>query len=1100
MTDFDKEDPVPCDFHIVGVGASAGGLEAIETLFEEMPVDSGMAFVVVQHLSPDFKSHMEELLARKTKIPIHRVVDGMAVEPDNIYLIPAKKEMVIAQGRLRLTERSESSFTHPIDQFFRSLANDIGRLAVAIVLSGTGSDGSRGIVSVSDAGGLVVAQDERSAKFDGMPLNALATGVVDVVIQPAAMAEALVRYVSNNLSPEALAKEELRAATTGVDEIFELLRESNRVDFTHYKASTVGRRVQRRMQLLDYTDIDEYCRYLREHPAELEELYKDLLIGVTRFFRDEEAFAFLENNVLPEIVTKARKTGQIRAWVAGCASGEEAYSLAILIDEALRRESLKLDVKIFATDIHDGSLATAGVGRYPAETVRELSEARRDRYFVEKKNEYQASAELRSSIVFARHNVIQDAPFTQLDLVTCRNLLIYLQPLAQKKALSLFHFGLRQSGILFLGSSETPGDLADEFEAVSGRWRFYRKRRDVRLPFEARTSISIPQVAVPRQGVGAAAHQTDSSPNSQLLATYDRLLDAHMPSSFLVDESYIVAHIFGGAEQYLHHRSGRQSQNLLDLVDEDLRTPLAGALQHAARDQSEVRYAGIRLGTRDGGSTVTLSVLPLHDPRTNVTQFLVKLTEAEAPNDEAEAALEIDINEMTRERMTSLETELRFTRENLQATIEELETSNEELQAANEEMLASNEELQSTNEELQSVNEELYTVNTEYQKKIEELTRAHDDMDNLLALTRVGVIFLDEDRCIRQFTPEIGRLFHLLPQDVGRPFESFEQNLEADGVAADIDRALQDEVQVERRVEDRQKRPYLMRIAPYRRTDVVSGVALTLIDVAALEKAQEEVVKFVKMSEQAADMQILVDRRGAVVYANPAVSKKTGLREEDVVGANVALPIRMLDKDQVAAVFDDAAASGEGLLLESAIVGRDGERVPVSMSASVVDLGHSSLLLCIARDITMQKNAEKTLSLYKSAIESAMNGVVIADARAPDMPLIYVNEGFVEMTGYEPAEALGRNCRFLHRNPSTRAWSVGFGRRCGMVSQFARRSATSARRHQVLERPEHHSSSRRPRRGHAFCRSTARYHRACCCDPQGQQSRGSAARPSQLDR
>ena len=830
--------PESQDFHIAGVGASAGGLEAIESLFEDMPADTGIAFVVIQHLSPDFKSHMEELLSRKTSLPVHLVTDSMRVQPNNIYLIPANHEMVIASGRLLLTERAkERTLTHPIDQFFRSLAHETGRDAIAIVLSGTGSDGSAGIRDVYGAGGLVLAQDGTSSKFDGMPLNAQSTGAVHLVLEPPAMVEALVRYTRNNLSPGALAEEEL-ANTDGIERVFTLLRNANNVDFSYYKGATIGRRIERRMSMMHLDSVDEYCEVLANDSEELDRLYLDLLIGVTRFFRDLEAFEIMEREIVPELVANAAKTGRLRIWVAGCASGEEAYSLAMLFDEQIRREGASIELKIFATDIHRGSLKHAGQGIYSEAALEEVSPERRERYFQKKRDGYHVLKELRNHIVFAPHNVFHDAPFTQIDLLTCRNLLIYLQPLAQKKALSLFHFALKTGGYMFLGPSETTGDIQSEFEETSARWRISRKRRDVRLPLESRMPFSTTSNQMPRAAL-ATSQKTTTKVDDELLSTYDQLLEKNMPPSILVDEDLSLLHSFAGAQHYLQVPQGRHSSSLMDLIDEGLKPSLGNALQQALSRMEEVTYTGIQTSSQIGSENVRLTVQPLHNPRTKVTRLLLKILPTAIPKSVSDDAKIVDMDEMSKERVTSLEGELRFTRENLQATIEELETSNEELQATNEEMLASNEELQSTNEELQSVNEELFTVNSEHQTKIEEVTLANADMDNLLALTRVGVVYLDNELCVRRYTPAIARLLNLLPHDIGRSIEGFVHKLDDGEILADIERSLQEDAEVEREVQDLGGNPYLLRIAPYRSGRETDGVVLTLVEIAGLAQARD---------------------------------------------------------------------------------------------------------------------------------------------------------------------------------------------------------------------------------------------------------------------
>ncbi|HEY8502931.1 MAG TPA: chemotaxis protein CheB, partial [Gemmataceae bacterium] len=566
------------DFYVVGVGASAGGLEALEQLFSHMPEGAGAAFVVVQHLSPDFESHLDQLLRRQTRIPVRRAEDGMRVEPNAIYLIPPKKEMIIAGGKLLLTDKDpQRGLTLPIDHFFRSLAQDARRHAIGIILSGTGSDGSRGVRDVREAGGLVICQDPATAKFDGMPRSALETGAVDLVLPPAAVPGALVKYIEKSMSVEMIKEEEELAAVSdhGMGVIFQLLRSSYGIDFTSYKPNTVARRVRRRLALGHSQDLEEYAERLRHDPAELNALYRDLLIGVTRFFRDREAYARLEAEAVPELLRRGAAEGGLRVWVAGCATGEEAYSLGILLHEQAQRAGLDFPVKIFATDVHRASLETASVGAYPEEALTEPTPERRARYFRKKADGYHVAKEVRQMIVFAPHNVLTDAPFTRLDLISCRNLLIYLRPMAQKKVLSLFHFGLRTGGYLFLGPSETPGDLADEFDPVDAHWKLYRKRRDVRLSMDLRLPAPAGAALPGRRPAGGGEPRADT--DGSLLATYDLLLNRFMPTAILVDETFRLVHTFGGAERFLRLRGGRPSTNVLDMVDEDLRTALSGA-------------------------------------------------------------------------------------------------------------------------------------------------------------------------------------------------------------------------------------------------------------------------------------------------------------------------------------------------------------------------------------------------------------------------------------------------------------------------------------------------------------------------------------------
>ncbi len=1008
------------DLYVVGVGASAGGLEALEALFRSLPSDTGMAFVVIQHLSPDFKSHMEELLAKHTTMPIYRVENGMPVEANCIYLIPAKMEMVISEGKLLLTAKSkERVLSHPIDQFFRSLASDFGRKSVGVILSGTGSDGSRGIRDISEAGGLTVTQDESSAKFDGMPMNAQSTGAVNLVLPPAGIAKALVKYAEQGLSPEGMAEQDLESNNfEGMEKIFYLLHQQHGLDFSQYKTSTVGRRIQRRVDLLTLESLTSYVEYIQSNPEEVNLLYRDLLIGVTKFFRDPDAFAVLENNVIPTIFSRLDDYPTIRVWVAGCASGEEAYSIAILFDEEIRRRQSPVNVKIFATDAHHVSLQSAAQGVYSLDALSELSKERREFYFRKRRDGFHVTRELRRYIVFAPHNLIRDAPFTQLDLVTCRNLLIYLQPQAQKKALAMFHFALKSGGTLFLGPSESPGDIADEFQILDKRWRVYSKRRDVRVPIESISSfgLTVDRISGSRS-LPATMPKPRIDPN--LLAIYDQILDRRMPRSFLVNANFEIMHVFSGAEKYLKPRGGRPTNSLLDSIVEPLKTPLTVALQNAARKQIAVRYAGIHIQSGNGIEDVRLIIEPVFEPKSKTECLLVELEPADAKTESLPEGVSVDLTKMSRDRVSSLESELHYTQENLQATVEEMETANEELQASNEELVASNEELQSTNEELHSVNEELYTVNAEHQRRVEELAQATADMDNLLATTRVGVIFLDDDLYIRRFTPEIAKLFHLVPQDIGRSIEGFSHNLNRDKLIEDLKRVISTQEEVEIHVEDKRGVPYLLRILPYRTHERADGVVLTLIDISSLKAAQANLEQFKFMTEAANDAIALLGRNGELSYVNPTFRQMLGYTTEELNSMTITGIERVNGLLHFQALFD-GTDSAKLNPYKAEWLRRDKTTVSVEVSASrFVFEGHQ--FLCInARDISERVISERNLNIQHLAMESARHGILMSDATLPDRPITYVNSAFTELTGYSRDEAMGRNCRFLQGNKTDR--------------------------------------------------------------------------------
>jgi two-component system CheB/CheR fusion protein len=944
------------DFLVVGVGASAGGLEPLERLFAAMPHDSGMAFVVLQHLSPDFESKMDELLARQTKMPIHRVTDGVVVEPNAIYLIPPRKEMIISGGKLLLTDKDDvRAFSLPIDHFFRSLAHDMGRRAVGIVLSGAGSDGSRGIRDIHEAGGLVLCQTLETARFQGMPLSAQQSNVVDLMLKPEAMPEALRRYACDpaRQSEEAHEAPQPNAA---IEDILRLLRTEYGIDFAHYKPSTVTRRIERRLTLTNQLDIAGYARLLAADAQELNALYKDLLIGVTRFFRDPEAYERIATKVVPEILARVPADQEIRIWCAACATGEEAYSLAILFHEQLEAAHRPLNLRIFATDVHRTSLDTASAGLYDEEALSEVAPMRRQRYFAKDGDSYRVAKELRQVVVFAQHNVINDAPFTRLDLVSCRNLLIYFQPVVQKKVLSLLHFGMKTGGVLLLGPSETPGELGDEFETLDGHWRIYVKRRDARLP-DIRLPLSVAPPSSQARGFLGGGR---SWAGPQLLSLYDQLLERAMPPSLLVDEHYQLVHTFGGAENLLRVKGGRATTNILDLVEENLKTALLGALQHAHKERTTVRLAGIPVKTKQGNEEYRLTVEALTDSAGGANHFLIQY-ENRGPTAlslATEAAVEVP--DVSRDYVQALESELRFTKESLQATIEELETANEELQATNEELVASNEELQSTNEELHSVNEELYTVNVEHQRKITQLGEMTDDLDNLLHSIEVGVLFLDEKLCIRKYTSQVANVFRLLPQDVGRRFDNFAPTIQHEGLEEDVLAVQKSGQPIGREVTSREGVIYLLRILPYRSAASKRGVVLTLIDITALKRSEAHVRRLSAIAESSSDAITAEDLGGRVISWNRGAETLYGFAGDDVIGRDGSFLIPAEGRGEWLQLLK-RAQNGEVIPPhETTRVRKDGSPVEVQITVSPLYDEHDKIVgaSSIARDITQRRRDE----------------------------------------------------------------------------------------------------------------------------------------------
>lgn len=880
--------------YVVGIGASAGGLESLEKLFQSLPLNIGMAFVVIQHLSPDFKSMMDELLARDTEMPIHRAEDGMEVHADQIYLLPPRKEIIIAAGCLHLSDKDPSKgLTLPIDRFFESLARECRDQAVGIILSGSGSDGSRGVVEIARAGGLVICESPLTAKFDGMPLSAQATGTVDVIVPPEQIGATLVKHRNNPL----VIKEERgsgparegRVAPQGIEAIYELFRDEYDLDFSNYKDTTVLRRINRRLSLSETKNVDEYVERLRTDRSELNALYEDLLIGVTQFFRDKDAFDCLSQTLLPRMIADRDPSRTIRAWVAGCATGEEAYSVAILLHEAMEYARRPIQLKIFATDVHKSSLDFASRGIYHSDAIRHVSAARLQRFFVRKGNAYQISQDVRETIVFAPHNVLRDAPFTDLDLVTCRNMLIYFQSPAQQKCISMFHFGLNKGGLLFLGSSETPGELARDFETLDEHNKVFCKWTDAKHLSEVR----IPYRGHPIQKLPAALRSFSRQPkfpDPTLLSSYDQLLNRFMPPSLLIDENRELVDTFGGAEAVLSMQARRPSLDVLDLLDSEIRTTVAGALQRVMKDGSQVRFSGVRMRTPRGEESFNLIVEGLRNPSANSVRYLLSFESlGTAPALPANYEQAPDTSQASRDHLHQVEDELRYTKENLQATIEELETSNEELQATNEELVASNEELQSTNEELHSVNEELYTVNAEHQKKISELAELNQDMNHILENTDVATIFLDKDLRVRKFTSRVRDIFDLLEQDLGRPISSFSHRIQFHELYQMLDRVLSNKVAFETDVTATDGTSYLIRILPYWVNSEVDGVVLTLVDVSALEELRGRLRWMSAIVESTEDAIIGGDLSGNITSWNSGAERLYGYRTEEVLGKHISL-------------------------------------------------------------------------------------------------------------------------------------------------------------------------------------------------------------------
>ncbi|MBE9041311.1 PAS domain S-box protein [Oscillatoriales cyanobacterium LEGE 11467] len=827
------------NFFVVGIGASAGGLKALEEFFENMTVDSGAAFVVIQHLSPDFKSLMNELLGRHTRMAIHPVTDGMTLEKNSVYLIPPGKNLVLEGQQLYLRDRNLSSNrsqpNFPIDLFFKTLAREQTDCAIGIVLSGTGSDGTRGLQTIHEAGGITLVQDPTTAEFDGMPNSAIAAGLIDRVLPPSQLAQLVCQVVDSSVDRQDLTDStNFSIDAPKIKQIAQILAQFEDTDFSYYKHSTLSRRIFRRC-LIVRSDLNNYINLLQDSPEERKTLRNDLLIGVTRFFRDKSAWRFLKEEVLPKLLERVKPSEELRFWVSACSSGEEAYSLAMVVDEAVQGSSKPLSFKIFATDLDRVALEKADRGIYPEAIAYDVGEERLARYFTRRDGALQVARKLREKLIFAHHNLTKDAAFTRMHLVTCRNVLIYMQSDLQQQVLRNLHFSLQPQGILFLGESETLGGLDEEFNTLHKKWKLYGKRRDVRLSLPSKTLDAFPKT-LPLVQSGESRR---SRFEPILEETLRQLALDRNATYLLVDRDDRLLHVFGNSADIFKLPDGRVTQDVTRMVVPALKFPLRTAFHRAKQERRPVRFAGIELGEDENPRRVNLKVT-YQETKKMVGDFAIVAVE---PDDRPVASPTIEPFEAdteTQRELAELEYELQQTRENLQATIEELESTNEEQQATNEELIASNEELQSTNEELHSVNEELYTVNAEYQSKIQELTELNDDMDNVLSSTEIGVIFLDRHLNIRKFTTAATAAINLVGTDIGRPLAHLAHNTDARDLLGFLEEALETERPAECEVTHNENhRHLLMRVHPYRQEDgQTDGVVLTFIDIDRLKKAE----------------------------------------------------------------------------------------------------------------------------------------------------------------------------------------------------------------------------------------------------------------------
>jgi two-component system CheB/CheR fusion protein len=828
---------------IVGIGASAGGLEALELFLSHVPAKSGIAFIIVQHLDPTHKGIMPELLQRTTGMAVHQVSDRMTVRPDSVYVIPPNKDMSILHGVLHLFDpTAPRGLRLPINFFLCSLAEDRQVHSVGVILSGMGSDGTLGLRAIKAKGGVTLVQEPASAKFDSMPRSAIEAGCVDLIAPAESLPGLIINYLRHDLIIDKTVQPEEEKDQSSLEKVFILLRAKTGHDFSLYKKNTVYRRIERRMNVHQISRIASYVRYLQENPQEVELLFKELLIGVTSFFRDPESWEQLRTEAIPILLAGHPNGRMLRAWSVGCSTGEEAYSLAITFKEALEQvnPSGNFTLQIFATDLDPDAIDKSRRAVYPASISGDMSAERLNRFFIKEANGYRICKEIREMVTFATQNIIMDPPFTKLDILICRNLLIYLSPELQKKIIPLFHYSLAAGGVMFLGSAETINTFTDLFAPFSIKARIFQKRESLQ-PSE---TLVFPASLVPTLSV-FPKETTMTKPTANLQSLADQLLLQHFsPPAVMTNDKGDIIYISGRTGKYLEPAAGKANWNIFAMTRDGLRFDVGNAFQKALRQKDTVTVKGLKLAE---GGCVDIRVQVVAEPESLRGMVMIIFTDVPGPvgmktpgRSKTASPADDRVIELEQEHQKFRET-LQSTREEMQSSQEELKSTNEELQSTNEELQSTNEELTTSREEMQSMNEELQTVNAEQQSKMDELSRVNNDMRNLLNSTEIVTIFLDNELRVRRFTTGADKLFKLIPGDVGRPLSDIVNDLSYPNLIEEAQEVLRTLVFSERQITATESRWFSVRIMPYRTLDdVINGIVITFSNISAAKKLETE--------------------------------------------------------------------------------------------------------------------------------------------------------------------------------------------------------------------------------------------------------------------
>ncbi|APH06163.1 CheR family methyltransferase [Bacillus weihaiensis] len=979
--------------YIVGLGASAGGLEAIEQFFQAVDTDIPAAFVIVQHLSSQYKSLMPEILKKYTTMKVVQVEEGMILKPNTVFLCPPNHYLYIQKpGMLRLKKYDEGKVLNdPINHFFTSLADFAKERSIGIILSGKGSDGTTGLKDIHENNGLCLIQNE-TAKYQDMPESAIKSGVADFILSPSDMPQHIITYMET-------VPVDFNEST--LQQVLTMIHKKSGIDFSMYKRNTVVRRIERRMSLSEqsFQTLGDYKNYLLENPREIRYLQEDLLIGVTHFFRDQEVFNYLQHELIPNMVDENLVKGRnkMRIWIAGCSTGQEAYSLAILFNEEIEKRKIDMDLQVFATDIDRDSVKFASQGTYSEQIVTTIPTNLLIKYFDKDGSDYQVKREIRQKIVFAPHNMIKDSPFVNLDMISCRNVMIYFQTELQQRVLSLFHFALKDRGYLLLGPSETIGKLSSLFGPIDKKYKIFSNHiSDQTQHFsQALLSSQTQQHDAKKEKLGVETYREGTrfkNPDEFYYALMDELL----PPSIIINEHNEVIISTGNAGTYLNLPKGKLNYNIFNMVPTNLSVAIGTAIKKAREDNKEIKYENLLIN-RNESKQVKLVVKPLKHAKQGYIALFIEEHRPESSIIFKNESIAFDHDSAYNQRIFDLEQELYYTKQGLQTTIEELETSNEELQSTNEELIAANEELQSTNEEMQSVNEELITVNSEYEKKIKELTDLNNDMDNFLINTNIATIFLDKRFHIKLFTPETLKIFHLIERDIGRPIYHISHRLDYDYFMNDIEDVLLTAKAVKKELSSKDGEWYSVKIMPYRTNEnIIDGIVITFVDITAIKKVNRELQLSMQAIELSPANTVFTDFQGKIEYVSSNFSSRLEKESTELIGRKLkdiyADYYQGVDFEQ----YWKKVRAGEKWSGEVSYKTPAGEEMWENLTLIPVENEENEVvqILRVGEDITKRKSSEQML--VKSEMLSAIGQLAAGIAHEIRNPLTSLR-GFLQL-------------------------------------------------------------------------------------------------------